>query len=134
MEPIFFRPVYSTGSPTSVRVDASTLSTTIASIEETYKKFFPGNSFEYSLLEDNYKRQYNDDVRFGKVISIFTFLVIIVSCLGLVGLASFTAAQRTKEIGIRKVLGASTVNVVRILSYDFVRLVLIAAVISLPIA
>ena len=73
-------------------------------------------------------------MRFGKVISIFTFLVIIVSCLGLVGLASFTAAQRTKEIGIRKVLGASTVNVVRILSYDFVRLVLIAAVISLPIA
>jgi putative ABC transport system permease protein len=134
MEPIFFRPVYSTGSPTSVRVDASTLPITIAAIEETYKKFFPGNSFEYSLLEDNYKRQYNDEARFGKVISIFTFLAIIVSCLGLVGLASFTAAQRTKEIGIRKVLGASTANVIRILSYDFVRLVLVAAVISLPIA
>ena len=134
MEPIFFRPVYSTGSPTSVRVNASTLPVTIAEIEETYKKFFPGNSFEYAILEDNYRRQYNDDARFGRVISIFTLLAIIVSCLGLVGLASFTAAQRTKEIGIRKVLGASIVNVVKILSYDFVRLVFVAAVISLPIA
>ena len=133
-EPIFFRPVYSTGSATSVRLNSTNLQSTIAAIGETYKQFFPGNSFEYSILEDNYKRQYNDDTRFGKIIIIFTVLTILVSCLGLVGLSSYTAAQRTKEIGIRKVLGASLLNVVTILSYDFIRLVMIAAFLALPIA
>lgn len=134
MEPIFFRPIYSTGSPTSVRVETDDLPKTIAAIEATYKSFFPGNAFEYSILEDRYKLQYSDDARFGKIISTFTFLAIIVSCLGLLGLSSYTAAQRTKEIGIRKVLGASLTNIVTILSYDFVRLVLIAAILALPIA
>jgi putative ABC transport system permease protein len=133
-EPIFFRPVYSTGSPTSVRLQTKNLQTSIAAIGETYKLFFPGNSFEYSILEDNYKQQYSDDARFGKVISIFTVLTIFVSCLGLVGLSSYTAAQRTKEIGIRKVLGASLLNIVTILSYDFIKLVLIAALLALPVA
>ena len=134
MEPMIFRPVYSTYSPTSVKIKANSPQKTVAAIEETYKKFFPGNSFEYFFLEDNYKRQYSDDARFGKVVSIFTLLAIIVSCLGLIGLTSCTAAQRTKEIGIRKVLGASLGNIVSILSIEFVRLVLIATLLSLPIA
>lgn len=134
MEPIFFRPIYSTGSLTSVRVNTTDMAETLSAIGETYKNFFPGNAFEYSILEDSYKRQYSDDTRFGKVISIFTVLAIIVSCLGLVGLSSYTAAQRTKEIGIRKVLGASLINIITILSYDFVRLVLVAALLALPIA
>jgi putative ABC transport system permease protein len=134
MEPIFFRPIYSTYSPTSVKVNTNDLTKTVADIEEIYKKFFPGNSFEYSFLEDKYSSQYNDDTRFGRVIGIFTVLAIIVSCLGLIGLSSYTASQRTKEIGIRKVLGASLTNIVTILSIDFVRLVLIASVLALPIA
>ena len=134
MEPIFFRPIYSTYSPTSVKVNTKNLAKTVADIEEIYKKFFPGNSFEYSFLEDKYSRQYSDDTRFGRVIGIFTVLAIIVSCLGLIGLSSYTASQRTKEIGIRKVLGASLTNIVTILSIDFVRLVLIASLIALPIA
>jgi putative ABC transport system permease protein len=134
MEPIFFRPVYSTSSPTSVKINTKDLQKTVAEIEATYKKFFPGNSFEYTFLEDRYRRQYNDDTRFGKVVGIFTVLAIIVSCLGLVGLSSYTATQRTKEIGIRKVLGASLANIVTILSFDFIRLVLIAVMLSLPIA
>ena len=134
MEPIFFRPIYSTSSPTSVKVSTKDLRRTVADIEEIYKKFFPGNSFEYSFLEDKYQRQYYDDTRFGRVVGIFTMLAIIVSCLGLIGLSSYTAAQRTKEIGIRKVLGASLANIVTILSIDFVRLVFIALLLAVPIA
>ena len=134
LEPIFFRPIYSTYSPTSIKVNTHGLPKTISEIEQVYKKFFPGNSFEYSFLEDKYQSQYKDDTRFGMVIAIFTVLAIIVSCLGLVGLSSYTAAQRTKEIGIRKVLGASLANIVTILSIDFVKLVLIALVLAIPIA
>jgi putative ABC transport system permease protein len=134
MEPMIFRPVYSTYSSTSIKIKSDDQQKTLAGIEAVYKKFFPGNSFEYSFLEESYKRQYNDDSRFGKVVSIFTGLAIIVSCLGLIGLSSYTAMQRTKEIGIRKVLGASLVNIISILSVDFVRLVLIASILSLPIA
>jgi putative ABC transport system permease protein len=134
MEPMIFRPMYSTYSPTSIKIKSNDEHKTLAGIEATYKRFFPGNSFEYSFLEDSYKRQYNDDARFGTVVSIFTVLAIIVSCLGLIGLSSYTAMQRTKEIGVRKVLGASLVNIVSILSVDFVKLVLIASLLSLPIA
>jgi putative ABC transport system permease protein len=134
MEPMIFRPAYSTYSPTSVKIKTTDTQKTLAGIEATYKKFFPGNSFEYSFLEENYKRQYADDNRFGKVVSIFTVLAIIVSCLGLLGLSSYTAVQRTKEIGIRKVLGASLVNIVSILSADFLKLVGIATILSLPVA
>jgi putative ABC transport system permease protein len=134
IEPIFFRPVYSTYSPTSVKVNAKDLRKTVSDIEEVYKKFFPGNSFEYSFLEDKYQHQYYDDARFGKVIGIFTMLAIIVSCLGLIGLSSYTVTQRTKEIGIRKVLGASLANIVTILSIDFVRLIFIALLLAIPIA
>jgi putative ABC transport system permease protein len=134
MEPMIFLPAYSTYSPTSVRIRTADTKQTVADIEAIYKKFFPGNSFEYSFLEDNYKRQYSDDRRFGRIVTIFTLLAIIVSCLGLIGLSSYTAVQRTKEIGIRKVLGASLINIISILSFDFVRLVFIAAILSLPVA
>jgi putative ABC transport system permease protein len=134
MEPIYFRPVYSPYSPTSVRFSTDDLPATVSKIESVYKKFFPGNSFEYTFLEDRYQRQYDDDTRFENVVSIFTGLAIIVSCLGLIGLSSYTAAQRTKEIGIRKVLGASLTNIISILSVDFIKLVVIATVLALPIA
>ncbi|GHN03226.1 ABC transporter permease [Cytophagales bacterium WSM2-2] len=134
MEPMIFRPSYSTYSPTSIRIEPDNKQEIIARIESVYKKFFPGNSFEYSFLEDNYRRQYSDDTRFGKVISIFTGLAIIISCLGLIGLSSYTAVQRTKEIGIRKVMGASLYSIVSLLSLDFIKLVLISALVSLPIA
>ena len=134
MEPMIFRPVYSTYSTTSIKMNTREKEKTIAGIEQAYKKFFPGNLFEYYFLDQSYQTQYNDETRFQKVISVFTVLAIIVSCLGLVGLSSYMATQRTKEISVRKVLGASIVNVISILSIDFVRLVLIAAILSFPIA
>jgi putative ABC transport system permease protein len=134
MEPIVFYPSYSSYSPTSIRIQADDKKQVVAGVEKVYSKFFPGNSFVYFFLEDRYNRQYSDDARFGKVISIFTFLAIVVACLGLIGLSSYTAALRTKEIGIRKVLGASMASLVSILSMDFVKLVLAASLIALPIA
>lgn len=134
MEPMIFRPTYSTYAPFSIRIQTEDKIQLLAEVESTYKKFFTGNSFEYFYLEDRYNNQYKDDTRFGKVVSIFTGLAIIVACLGLIGLSSYTAIMRTKEIGIRKALGATVMNIVSILSIDFVRLVVIASLLSLPIA
>jgi putative ABC transport system permease protein len=134
MEPMIFRPTYSTYAPASIKFSAEDTQSIITAVEGVFKDFFPGNAFQYSFLSDSYNRQYKDDTRFGKVISIFTGLGIIISCLGLIGLSSYTAAQRTKEIGIRKTLGATTTSIVALLGFDFVRLVLMASVVALPIA
>ncbi len=134
MEPMLFYPSYSTYNVTSIKIESGQTQETIAAIEHVFKKFFPDNAFQYSFLEERFNNQYRDDNRFGKVVSIFTILAIIISCLGLIGLSSYTAVQRTKEIGIRKVLGASLASIVSILSADFIKLILIASILSLPIA
>jgi len=134
MEAMVFFPAYGNFAATSIKINTSAVQQVIAGVEEVYEKFFPGNSFEYFFLEDRYNMQYKDDTRFGKIVSIFTVLAIIVACLGLIGLSSYTAVLRTKEIGIRKVLGASIGSLVAILSADFVKLVLAASLLALPVA
>jgi ABC-type antimicrobial peptide transport system permease subunit len=108
--------------------------TTIAVIESVYKKYDAESPFEYgfvdSALDDLYKSQQGA----AKIIQVFTLLTILISCMGLFGLAAYTAEQRTKEIGIRKVLGADVGNLVAMLSKDFLKLVLTAVVIAAPIA
>lgn len=133
-EPIVMFPVYSTYARTSVKVEAGKTQQVIAGIETAFKKYFPGNSFDYFMLDDYYKGQYRDDNRFSKVVNIFTILAVLISCMGLIGLSSYTVAQRTKEIGIRKVLGASTPGIVALLSIDFVRITMIASILALPVA
>lgn len=133
-EPMIFRPSYGTYSPTSVKLQPGQEQQVIAEAETVFNRFFPGNAFQYQFLEDRYNNQYNDDNRFGQVVGIFTGLGILISCLGLIGLSSYTAVQRTKEIGIRKVLGATTASIVTLLSADFIKLVLLATALSLPIA
>lgn len=134
MEPIVFVPTYSTYAETSIKIKTSDPKPVIAQVEAVFKKFFPNNAFQYSFLEDRYNRQYNDEDRFAKVVTIFTLLGIIISCLGLIGLSSYTAVQRTKEIGIRKALGASRLGIVSLLSADFIKLVAVAIVLSFPLA
>jgi putative ABC transport system permease protein len=134
MEPIVFVPTYSTYAETSIKIKTSDPKPVIAQVEAVFKKFFPNNAFQYSFLEDRYNRQYNDEDRFAKVVTIFTLLGIIISCLGLIGLSSYTAIQRTKEIGIRKALGASRLGIVSLLSADFIKLVAVAIVLSFPLA
>lgn len=134
MEPIVFLPTYETYGPTSIKIRTEDTPALVASVQTIYKKFFPGNAFSYVFLEDSYRSQYNDEKRFAKVILLFTALGIIISCLGLIGLSSYTAVQRTKEIGIRKALGASLMSIVRLLSADFIKLVLGAIILAVPLS
>ena len=118
----------------SIKTPASKASETIALVKTTWNKFFPGNTFEYFFLDDHFDEQYKADQRFGQVFGLFTMLAVLVACLGLFGLASFTTIQRTKEIGIRKVLGASVLRILRLLYQEFAILLMIAFVIAVPLA
>ena len=117
-----------------VRTEPGKTKEALASLEQAFRKYNPGFSFEYHFLDELFEEQYKSEMTIGKLISYFAGLAIFISCLGLFGLALFTAEQRTKEIGIRKVLGASVTNIVAILSKDFLKLVLLANVIAWPIA
>ena len=117
-----------------VKIKPENASTAIAYIQRTFKQFDSYNPIEFYFLDQNFARQYNEDEKKGNLFLIFTSLAILIACLGLFGLAAFTVEQRTKEIGIRKVLGATVQNLLFMLSKDFMVLVLIAFVFSTPIA
>jgi len=102
-------------------------------IEGLYAKIFPGNPFSYYFLDDFFNRQYDGDRQFGKVFSLYALFALIISCLGLFGLASFTIASKFKEISIRKALGASSKNIAIMLSGKFLKLVLVAGILTLPV-
>ena len=106
----------------------------IAIVERVFKKNFPAIPFEYDFVDDEYAEKFAAEQRIGTLSGIFTALAILISCLGLFGLTSFVAEQRTKEIGVRKVLGASVFNVWNMLSKDFLKLVTISCFIAVPIA
>jgi ABC-type antimicrobial peptide transport system permease subunit len=106
----------------------------IAQAESILKKYNPEYPFNYQFVDQEYAKKFNDEKRTAKLASMFTLLTIIISCLGLFGLASYMAENRTKEIGIRKVLGASITNITSLLSKDFLKLVLIAFLIAVPIS
>ena len=103
-------------------------------LENTWKKLNPNEPFEYSFLDQDFQKNYESESKQASLINYFTIIAIIISCLGLFGLATFTAEQRRKEIGIRKVLGASVSGLVTLLSKDFLRLVIIAVIIASPLA
>ncbi|HEV7781897.1 MAG TPA: ABC transporter permease [Chitinophagaceae bacterium] len=117
-----------------VNSKGSDLKRTMASLESTWKKLNPAEPFEYSFLDTDFQKNYEADSRQASLINYFTIIAIIISCLGLFGLVTFTAEQRVKEIGIRKVLGASVYGLVTLLSRDFLKLVLIAVIIASPLA
>ncbi len=101
--------------------------------EKKWNEFFPGNPFEYFFLDDHYREQYNADQQFGKTFTLFAVLAIFVASLGLLGLASFATTQRTKEIGIRKISGATVPKLLLLLTKDFIKPVLLSFIIALPI-
>ena len=103
-------------------------------IEAVIKRFDAGAPFEYKFLDDDYARLFNNEERIGKLATVFSILTIFISCLGIFGLATFAASQRTKEIGIRKVLGASIFALWRMLSADFLLLVVVAILLGAPLA
>ena len=110
------------------------VSNTIAKIEPVFKKFEQSQPFEYQFTDEEYAKKFQSEERVGKLASFFALLAIVISCLGLFGLSSFVAAQRTKEIGVRKVLGASVLGVWNLLSKDFITLVFISFLIAAPVA
>jgi putative ABC transport system permease protein len=121
-------------SYTIARVAPGGTKTIIDQLESKWKTFAPATPFDYSFLDEEFNALYLSDQRMGAVFGLFTMLSIFVACLGLFGLATYTAERRTKEIGIRKTLGASVRSVVGLLSKDFLKLVFIAALIAFPIA
>lgn len=102
-------------------------------IESVFSKYNPAFPFTYKFVDEQYARKFMDEVRIGKLAGYFAFFAIFISCLGLFGLASFMAEQRTKEIGVRKVLGASVFNLWRLLSKEFVMLIIISLFIAIPL-
>lgn len=116
-----------------VKLNTKNLPQTMAFLKEKYAAVFPNNPFDYFFLDTFFNRQYKNERQFGSVFGFFAGLAIFVACLGLFGLASFTAVQRTKEIGIRKVMGSSVPNIFLLLSKDFLKLVLIANLIAIPL-
>jgi len=118
----------------SFKIETENYQALIAAIEEPWNRFFPGNPIDYFYLDQFFNKQYEADRQFGNIFSIFTSLAIFIACLGLFGLASFLTTQRTKEIGIRKVLGSSASNIVMLLSRGFIQLVMVANLIAWPLA
>lgn len=117
-----------------VKLKGKDISGLLTTMKNAWAKFNPDEPFDYAFMDELYNKTYIDEQKTGRIMSIITVLTIAVACLGLFGLVTFTAEQRKKEIGIRKVLGASVTGIVQLLSKDFLRLVLLAIVIATPVA
>lgn len=116
----------------AVNVNLTNVKETISFIESSFRRSFPNDPFEYFFLDEVFDKQYNADLRFGKLLSAFTFLAVFIACLGLYGLISFSAALKIKEIGIRKVLGARIIDLVVLLFREYLKLLAIATILAIP--
>ncbi|CCH51920.1 protein of unknown function DUF214 [Fibrisoma limi BUZ 3] len=134
IEPLILRLDTTYNSTVIIRTRPGETEKAIASMQTLSKKHNPAYPFAYEFADDSFEKQYKSETLIGKLANYFAILAIFIACLGLFGLAMFTAEQRTKEIGVRKVLGASIPSIVTLLSRDFLRLVLIAIVIATPVA
>ena len=134
IEPTILQPFYGNYHWISLRVKGQDVKNTMAAVKHKYEAFFPGNPFDYFFLDERFNQQYKNDQLFGKAFALFAGFAILIACLGLLGLALFGTTQRIKEIGVRKVLGASVTNIVVLLSKDFIVLIGIAFLIAAPLA
>ncbi len=121
-------------SEMAIRLEKQNINSSLQYVEEQWNKFFPGIPIRYTFMDEHFEAVYQDEKRISQIVSIFTVLAIIVASLGLFGLAAFTTQQRTKEIGVRKVLGASITSILILILRDFVKLVLVAIIIACPLA
>ncbi len=125
---------YKLDSYYSIKVAANNLEATVEQISVAYERVFPYDTFEFYFIDSFFDAQYQEDIRFGKLFGIFSGLTILIACMGLFGLSLHTVVEKTKEIGIRKVLGASVQSITTLLSQNFIRLIIIASILALPIA
>jgi putative ABC transport system permease protein len=133
IQPMIIIPQYNSAYY-AIRLNTNQIQGKVSQLESLYQTHFAGNPFDYFFVDENYNRQYQAERQFGEIFTTASFLAIFIACLGLFGLAAFTAEQRTKEIGIRKVLGANVGQLVGLLSKDFLKLVAISFVIASPLA
>ncbi len=117
----------------SARVETDNLPQTLAEIEATWQEFAPEQPFVYTFLDQDFAAMYQSEQATGRLVAVFAFLALLIACIGLFGLAAFTAERRTKEIGVRKVLGATVPQLVGLLSQDFVKLVAVGFVVAVPV-
>jgi putative ABC transport system permease protein len=117
-----------------LKLQGNDLKQTISFLEGKWKELAPYRPFEYHFLDEDFNKLYSSEMRLGKVLTVFASIAIALACLGLLGLSAYMAKQRVKEIGIRKVLGATVSNIAALLSIDFVKLVFIAIIFSIPVA
>jgi putative ABC transport system permease protein len=132
--PIVMFPEYDWFGKLLIKTSGKSTAATIAAVQAKWKGFYPNKPFDYHFLDQEFEEMYKTDQRTGSILKAFTMVTIFISCLGLFGLAVFSTRQRVKEIGIRKVLGANVMSIVGLISSDFLKLVLIAVVISSPLA
>ncbi|MFC1725151.1 ABC transporter permease [candidate division KSB1 bacterium] len=118
----------------SLTININNITETVSFLKERWGELYPGNPFEYFFLDKDFDKQYNSEEKAGKIVGVISFLGIFIACLGLLGLTAFMAQQRTKEIGIRKVLGASVPSLLNLLSKEFITLIAISAIFSFPIS
>lgn len=133
-EPLLFRCIPDAGGYCSIRINTADIHSLIDKIEKEWDTSFPTDPFDYFFLDDHYNNQYKADMQFGKVVGLFSSLAVIIACLGLFGLSSLSAIQRTKEIGVRKALGASVSGIVMLMGRGFMILIGVAIVLSIPLA
>lgn len=134
IEPLamFFNP--NGGGNLAIKFNADNVAETMGFVQETWNEIYPNSPIEYRFFDEEFGQQYVSDERFGRLVFSFTWLAIFIACLGLFGLSAFTAEQKTKEIGVRKVLGASISGIVVLLSKQFTRLIIVAMVLASPLA
>lgn len=118
----------------SAKVNPSQISQTISAVKTFYEQLYPGLPLEYFFMDEHFAKQYDADQRFGQLFSLFSGIAVFIACLGLFGLVSYATVQRSKEIGVRKVLGATVASILALLAKDFIKLVLLANVIAWPVA
>lgn len=132
-EPLIFRYNSAPGGFYSIKFNTADVKESMVRFENDWKELFPGNPFNYFFLDEHYNKQYQADQQFGKVFGLFSALAIFIACLGLFGLSSLTAIQRTKEIGVRKVLGASVSSILTLISRDYLLLMGVAILLATPL-
>jgi putative ABC transport system permease protein len=132
-EPLIFRYSKAPFGFYSIKFNTSHVKESLTKFENDWKELFPGNPFNYFFLDDHYNKPYQADQQFGKVFGLFSGLAIFIACLGLFGLSSLTAIQRTKEIGVRKVLGASVSSILSLISKEYVLLMVLAIALATPL-
>lgn len=133
-EPLIFRYASAPQGYYSVKISTATVAQSMSQLEDIWKEIFPGNPFNYQFLDEFFNRQYHADQQFGKVFTLFSLLATFIACLGLFGLSSLTALQRTKEIGVRKVLGASVPGILVLMSKDYLYLLGVSIAAATPLA